>query len=701
MGLGKTYSTKYLVDSNGNTGAANQVLVSTATGVDWVDGSGSGIIGGPYLPLSAGASYPLTGDLYLATASNQGSLFFGTADASYKIFGGGTYGYMGYNTGGYHRFLLSGTEKMRITSTGNVGIGTTSPTNYKLQVNGTVESSAFSVEGASARIFAPSGANYNGSGTQTGYLIAKLPDNAGSGINNMMTGVIRVYDYTSNESFDVHFAGYWYSGYNWNNCSAWIDSAAYADRNFSVRFGKMDGVGTGTRPYIMIGEATSTWTYCKFSVINYEPGHSNYEAYKWDKGWNMDINATNPGTVLVIASNTQTNNWVRNGQDLYYGSGTGNVGIGTTRPDAQLEISNNNATSGVGGATLRLTREDGTSVAGDPVGTIEFYSTDMDGPKTTAYIKSMSEELYGRKGSLAFGTSVTVNTDAVEAMRIDYNGNVGIGTDSPGYKLDVDGGNGIFVGDGGVAVLSANSTTGIFTIGDTDQLGDGVYATNTSTSSFDIYSTGSIKFRMDVNGNVGIGTDSPGAKLDVNGATYVRGVIYGYAGSGFQYGGLSWNGTDSGFLFAKSGNVTDVLLNSNGDSYLNGGNVGIGVTSPTYKLDVSGNIRVTGTGTFTSTVTATNFILSSDERIKENIKDFDYNQHIDLDVKTYELKSEPGVKRTGVIAQELEVNHPEFVRTDKEGMKSVSYIDLLVAKNAELEARVLRLEKLINEKLDI
>jgi hypothetical protein len=54
MGLGKTYSTKYLVDSNGNTGAANQVLVSTATGVDWVDGSGSGIIGGPYLPLAGG-----------------------------------------------------------------------------------------------------------------------------------------------------------------------------------------------------------------------------------------------------------------------------------------------------------------------------------------------------------------------------------------------------------------------------------------------------------------------------------------------------------------------------------------------------------------------------------------------------------------------------------------------------------------------
>ena len=54
-----------LLDNDGNSGSANQVLVSTSTGVDWVDGSGSGIIGGPYLPLSAGSSYPLTGKLYV------------------------------------------------------------------------------------------------------------------------------------------------------------------------------------------------------------------------------------------------------------------------------------------------------------------------------------------------------------------------------------------------------------------------------------------------------------------------------------------------------------------------------------------------------------------------------------------------------------------------------------------------------------
>ena len=87
-------------------------------------------------------------------------------------------------------------------------------------------------------------------------------------------------------------------------------------------------------------------------------------------------------------------------------------------------------------------------------------------------------------------------------------------------------------------------------------------------------------------GKVGIGTASPGATLDVNGATYVRNVIYGYAGAGNQYGGLSWGGTDEGFLFLKDSNVTKVNINSNGDSYFNGGNVGIGTTTPDAKLSV-------------------------------------------------------------------------------------------------------------------
>ena len=46
MGLGKTYSTKYLLDSNNSSGVAGQVLSTTSTGIDWVNANtlpGSGL----------------------------------------------------------------------------------------------------------------------------------------------------------------------------------------------------------------------------------------------------------------------------------------------------------------------------------------------------------------------------------------------------------------------------------------------------------------------------------------------------------------------------------------------------------------------------------------------------------------------------------------------------------------------------------
>ena len=62
--VGNARVTGAYYDSNNSPGTANQVLVSTVTGTDWVDGSGSSIIGGPYLPLTAGSGKSLTGTLY-------------------------------------------------------------------------------------------------------------------------------------------------------------------------------------------------------------------------------------------------------------------------------------------------------------------------------------------------------------------------------------------------------------------------------------------------------------------------------------------------------------------------------------------------------------------------------------------------------------------------------------------------------------
>jgi len=293
---------------------------------------------------------------------------------------------------------------------------------------------------------------------------------------------------------------------------------------------------------------------------------------------------------------------------------------------------------------------------------------------------------------------------------------VGIGTSLPDEKLTVNGitraVDPIYFG----AINTDNGTYGPY-IESSDNKGLKFDYNGNTGGEFQVWNhdvnggAASQVFNIDQDGNVGINITSGSDKLTLKGA--------------FS-------------LYDTSAISTVIRLNPNGDSYINGGDLGVGITLPQHKLDVGGavrsyNYRLAGnttnptttaatiydqasvgltlsahnvelrnyngsamarsvffthnTATFTGTCTATNFILSSDKTLKENVKDID-TKHIDVNWKNFELKSEPGVKRSGVIAQELEKKHPEFVRTNEDGLKSVAYIDLLIAKIAELEARL-------------
>ena len=122
------------------------------------------------------------------------------------------------------------------------------------------------------------------------------------------------------------------------------------------------------------------------------------------------------------------------------------------------------------------------------------------------------------------------------------------------------------------------------------------------------------------------------------------------------------------------------------------------VTTTSHTHQITGFLPSTGgplTGAVTSTssFTGTNFILSSDKRLKQGIRTLTNTDWVErIKFVRYEMKSNPEIERYGVIAQDVEEVNKYLVHTDEYGIKSVSYIDLLVAKIANLEKRISELE---------
>lgn len=129
------------------------------------------------------------------------------------------------------------------------------------------------------------------------------------------------------------------------------------------------------------------------------------------------------------------------------------------------------------------------------------------------------------------------------------NGRVGIGTITPGYQLDVQGGS--INASGGLCINTDCKTAW-------SQVGGSQWTTSGSTIN---YSTG----------NVGIGVASPTTKLDVNGTVNAT--------------ALTVNGTA---VASSQWSTTGTTIN------YGTGNVGIATAFPTEKLDVTGNVKVTG-----------------------------------------------------------------------------------------------------------
>ncbi|MBN1338668.1 MAG: tail fiber domain-containing protein [Bacteroidales bacterium] len=148
------------------------------------------------------------------------------------------------------------------------------------------------------------------------------------------------------------------------------------------------------------------------------------------------------------------------------------------------------------------------------------------------------------------------------------NGKLGIGTDNPDYPLHVMGDIN-FTGDlyqDGV-LFSGGGAGGGWTV-----------------SGNDVYSA--------VPGNVGIGTDTPDHKLQVQDG-YVKFDVWDGSDSYAQFGSINGGYVQ---LYLHDGDTQSVAIRSNWHTYFDGGNVGIGTKEPGSTLEVAGHIWQSGTG---------------------------------------------------------------------------------------------------------
>ena len=292
----------------------------------------------------------------------------------------------------------------------------------------------------------------------------------------------------------------------------------------------------------------------------------------------------------------------------------GNVGIGTTNPGGKLEVFNNvndshfmyiNNPNASAQASSSIAFIAGSTI-GEVVVTNQNYNYSMNYGTEANTLQLINRGA----GPLIFKTAGYLAN--AERMRITSNGNVGIGTTSPVTKLQVlntSAGNGVYV-----KVNGGTAATPPFVLEDSSNASnaDLEFYVDTTNANIGPYLNKGLQFvkrqgldkTMVINndGNVGIGTTSPGHSLEIsknsypglrissnldfpylqfyNGGNTANSRLLEIAADFDGYNFTSYNDDNS----VKTQSI--MLLNSNG-------NVGIGTTNPTSKLHVFNSTAAT------------------------------------------------------------------------------------------------------------
>ena len=559
-------------------------------------------------------------------------------------------------------FYTSNAEKMRIDTSGNVGIGTSSPS-YKLQVSST--------QGTQAITSTTAG--------QASYLI--LTNSADSSnsyvyVPNKQIGIVQA---DTSASSVVYF------------------STQNTER---MRIDSSGNVGIGTS-----SPSANSLTIASKNVV-------------MTSGFGMSWNS---GATQLAGYDTNVLQFITASAERMRIDSSGNVGIGTSSPASRLNI----ATGASASCTFTLTSNNTGTGAGDR-GRLDFNSATNSG---TAYQLGYMD--YDRSDGTGTASYIAwanrVSGTVAERMRIDSSGNVGIGTTSPSTQLQMNSSAATYSDQ----LRIRNTNFGNADIG----VGSGIMAVATDMSNIAFYTSSNLgttgsalpnneRMRIDSSGNLLVGTTAQirSGLLSVSGVISTNNNInWGPAGNGRIFSDVNWgcifqadraSPASAEFLWQNAGSTERMRIDTSGNllvgtstnngvitsfttsasgragffmvnaaSSLAADAVGISkadnntTTSQVFvKFFINSNATASGLITAGGANQAT-FTSSSDSRLKENIVDLPSQLANIMALRPVEfdyIESEGGGHQIGFIAQEVKEIYPDVVGIREDGMFLVS-----------------------------
>ncbi|HET8581136.1 MAG TPA: immunoglobulin-like domain-containing protein [Candidatus Paceibacterota bacterium] len=610
-----------LTDSGASTGGPGQVLVPNGDGTYLWTSTPSGLAAASSTLLSDNNTFSGTNTFTSTTTFQSGAVGLGTTTplaysltASYRqLFANSPANnsgiYMTANQGAYGSVQATNADETQSTNLvlqqfgGNVGIGTTSPSamltvgndnQFTVSSSGDVSGHDFFADSGLAQLAWDSNVSHDAlSGWNDTYITSGINGSTAYNIILKPSGSGNVGIGTTTPSKTLTVAGDAYV------TGALFDSTASAGTSGMV----LQSTGTGTEWVatstlgISGGGGSSTFLGLSDTPSTYNSGRLLYESGS----------AVTDSSSLTFASSILKIPSLRATASSTIGGGTATTGLtvsGDATTTGDMHVSGPSLVVGpnvdplydIGDAGVYLGGEnyfyrDGTTAW---LNGVTLNITSSNGGNGLNLIPGQGDPGKGVNIEVPDGTIAQFDFDGVTftsqdgndtKMRYDYYGNLGIGTTTPSSKLDVWGN--LRVGTSSTPLLLANTGSGQVSIGTTTNstlgvalnVDGGVYLSSGEdngllfgdTTNGQIYYDGT---GLNISSNVPMNINSDTSLLTING-----GALEMHGNDHFTI--------DSGIIKFSNYGTQEMILDGSG-------NLGIGTTTPTQKLTVAGNLRLTG-----------------------------------------------------------------------------------------------------------